>query len=379
VRFGIYLHWPYCARICPYCDFNVWRARDGGEDAALLEAMLADLAGQAERVGARRIHALHFGGGTPSLLSARAVARVIEVAEACFGFEAGAEIGLELNPQEQARIADFAMAGVNRLSIGVQSLEEEALRGDLRRGHDAAQGLAAVERAAAVGVRVSMDLIYARQGQSLEGWRRELQRALALPIEHLSTYQLSLEPGSGPVEQWRRKQRPALPQEPLAAAMFEATQEITAAAGFPAYEISNHARGAAAQSRHNLLYWRGEEWLGVGPGAHGRIRLEGRRCATEAPKARSDYLARIAETGVGWSVCEALDARAEGEELAMMGLRLVEGVDFSRLERLLGPLPIAPLQELGLVVLEQEHLRLTPAGRLVADRVACDVLASPTH
>lgn len=377
MRFGIYLHWPYCARICPYCDFNVWRARDAEEDGALLEAVLADLAGQVERAGPRRAHALHFGGGTPSLLSPRGVGRVIAAVETRFGFEDGAEIGLELNPQEADRIADFAAAGVNRLSIGVQSLEEEALRGDLRRGHDAAQGLAAVERAAGLGLRVSMDVIYARQGQTLPAWRGELRRALALPIEHLSAYQLSLEPGAGPVEQWRRRQRPALPPEPLAAAMFEATQEIAADAGFPAYEISNHARSPAARSRHNLLYWRGEEWLGVGPGAHGRVMLGGVRHATETPKARGAYLARVAETGVGWNLCEALDARTEGEELAMIGLRLAEGVDLSRLERLLGPLPIAPLQELGLVVREQERLRLTPAGRLLADRVACDLLAHP--
>ena len=379
MRFGIYLHWPYCARICPYCDFNVWRASDGQEDGALLDAILTDLAGQARRVGPRRAHALHFGGGTPSLLSPGAVARVIAAVEAGFGFAAGAEIGLELNPQEEARIADFAAAGINRLSIGVQSLEETALRGNLRRGHAAGQGLAAVERAAGLGLRVSIDLIYARQAQTLEGWRQELERALALPVEHLSAYQLSLEAGTGPVEQWRRKQRPALPQEPLAAAMFEATQEITAAAGFPAYEISNHAHSAAAQSRHNLLYWRGEEWLGIGPGAHGRVALGGVRHATETPKARAAYLARVAETGVGWSLCEALDARAEGEERAMMGLRLTEGVDLPWLERLLGPLPIAPLLELGLVVLDQERLRLTAAGRLVADRVACDLLAQPPH
>jgi len=374
VGLGLYVHWPYCRRICPYCDFNVrrWRAED---ETTLVQALAADIASHAARIDRRPLASVHFGGGTPSLLSAQAIARVLQAAERAFGLAGDAEIGLEANPEDLDRFADLTAAGVNRLSLGVQALEDGALAA-LGREHTAAQAAHAVDAAAATGARVSIDLIYARFGQSLPEWEAELRQALRLPVEHLSAYQLTIEPGTAFARAAARG-RVTPPDAELAAAFYEATQALTAEAGFDAYEISNHARGPAARSRHNLLYWQGGEWIGVGPGAHGRFGLSGVRTAARAWREIARYEEAVAAHGVGWEEAEALTPAVEAEERVMMGLRVTEGIELGPIERLLGaPLAVEPFLEQGLAALEAGRLRLTPPGRLLADRIARELLGA---
>lgn len=369
---GVYVHWPYCRRICPYCDFNVRRWRDDDE-GALVAAICADIRAHAERLGRRVVSSVHFGGGTPSLLSPGALGRMLEAMDRAFGLAGDAEIGLEANPEDVGHFGAIASAGLNRLSLGVQALEDEALAA-LGREHNAEQAIAAIESAAGLGVRVSMDLIYARSGQSLAHWEQELGEALRLPIEHLSAYQLTIEPGTAFARAAARG-RIDSPGPDLAAAFYESTQALTTQAGFQAYEISNHAKGPAARSRHNLLYWQGGEWIGVGPGAHARFGLNGVRTAARAWREIARYTEAVALHGVGWEEAEALTPDVEAEELVLMGLRLAEGVELGRVERLLGaPLPVEPFLQEGLAALEAGRLRLTPPGRLLADRIARELL-----
>jgi oxygen-independent coproporphyrinogen-3 oxidase len=373
---GIYVHWPYCASICPYCDFNVYRAR-GADSAALTEAIIADMNAHAARFGKREAQSLFFGGGTPSLLRGAELERLIAAVDRAFGLMRDCEITLECNPEDASMFAEQAAAGVNRFSIGVQALDDAALKA-LGRMHDAAAGLAAVDAAAATGKRVSLDLIYARQGQSIDAWRAELERALALPVEHVSLYQLTIEPDTAFA---RRVARGDLitPTNEEAAQFYEATQAVCEAAGFPAYEISNHARSGEARARHNLLYWRGEDWIGVGPGAHGRITHGGARIATEAQMRPADYIDAIAEHGVGWIEDAALTSEETAEEALLMGLRISEGVDVARIEALRGaPLNaqgMAWLAEQGLLTRAEGRVTLTARGRVLADRIAAELLA----
>lgn len=372
--FGVYVHWPYCARICPYCDFNVYRAR-GADNAPLIAAIEADIAAHAARFGKREALSIFFGGGTPSLLSGAEIARLIEACARAFTLTADCEITLEANPEDAPRFAEHAAAGINRFSIGAQALDDTALAA-LGRAHDAAASLRAVECADATGKRVSLDLIYARAGQGIGAWREELKRALALPVEHVSLYQLTVEPKTA-LERAVARGQVAMPTGDEAAAFYEATQEVCDVAGFPAYEISNHARGAAARSRHNLLYWRSEDWIGVGPGAHGRITHEGARIALEAQPRPADYIDAVNEHGLGWiSEARLSDAEA-GDEMLMMGLRIVEGVARARLEALRGrPLDAAALAWLsreGLIVETEERVRLTARGRALANRIAAEL------
>lgn len=369
---GVYVHWPYCTRICPYCDFNVrrWRQED---ETPLVEAICQDLAVHADLLGGGPVGSVHFGGGTPSLLSPQGVARIVQRVEQAFGFAAGAEIGLEANPEHAGRLPDLVAAGVNRLSLGVQALEDNALVA-LGREHTGAQARSAIEGAAATGARVSIDLIYARSEQSLPQWRQELGEALRLPIEHLSAYQLTIEAGTAFGRAFERGRLP-IPSAELAAELYEATQEVAEAAGFPAYEISNHARGQAARSRHNLRYWQGGEWIGVGPGAHGRFGLHGVRTGSRSWREITRYVAAVAQHGVGWEDSEPLPPDVEAEERVLMGLRLTDGVELGPVEQLLGaPLPVRPFLEQGLVALEAGRLRLTAPGRLLADRIARELL-----
>lgn len=372
---GVYVHWPYCARICPYCDFNVYRSRHEDADA-LTRAIVEDLAGQARRLGRRRLVSLYFGGGTPSLMAPDQVARVVEAARTLWPVQADVEVTLEANPTdaEAGRFGAFAAAGVNRLSLGLQALDDQALA-FLGRNHDAAQGRRAAEAATRAFPRVSLDLIYARPGQTPRAWRDELATAAALGAEHLSPYQLTIEDGTAFGREARRG-RLSPPDDALGAALYDTTQETLEAAGFTAYEVSNHARGEAARSRHNLVYWRGHEYVGAGPGAHGRLELSDARSATLAHARPEAYVAAVAETGVGFAEVEALDPESAAEERLLMGLRIEEGAAFDELAAL-GLAPDAPrvqaLTALGLIAPDPERLRATPAGRLVLDSVIAEL------
>ncbi len=374
--FGIYVHWPYCAAICPYCDFNVYRAR-GADNAPLLAAIEADLEAHAARFGKRRASTLFLGGGTPSLLSGAEIVRLIEAADKTFGLDADAEITVEANPEDRARFAEQCAAGVTRFSVGAQAFDDAALKA-LGRWHDAAASRAAVDAAAATGARVSLDLIYAREGQGVDAWRDELRGALALPVEHVSLYQLTIEPETAFA---RNVTRGALvaPSTEEAAALYEATQDVCDAAGFPAYEISNHARSPDARSRHNLIYWRSGDWIGVGPGAHGRLTNNGVRIASEAQRRPSDYIDAVRENGLGWISEVRLSEQEHADEMLLMGLRTDEGLNIEAVERLRGA-PIKPdalswLQEQNLVAVAAGRVRLTRAGRLVANQIAAELAA----
>lgn len=376
-RFGVYVHWPYCSRICPYCDFNVYRAR--GRDAEpLLSAIAADLAGWRARIGPRRAETVFLGGGTPSLLSGAGVARLLRAVDTAFPLAPDCEVTLEANPEDAARFGDHVAAGVTRLSLGVQALRDADLV-KLGRAHDAATARAAVAAAARTGARVSVDLIYAREGQGVADWEAELGEALSWPAEHFSLYQLSIEAGTAFERAVRRGRLAPLDAE-RAAALYEATQALCEAEGASAYEISNHARGMTARSRHNLLYWTFGEWVGVGPGAHGRATIDGRRWSLAAhrrPEAYADAVARE-----GWGVGEAapLSAIEAADEMLVMGLRIAEGLERAPYERLRGrPLDsarVAALTEAGLLADDPARLRLTTSGRLVADRLAAELAAA---
>ncbi|HEX8234038.1 MAG TPA: radical SAM family heme chaperone HemW [Caulobacteraceae bacterium] len=378
---GVYVHWPYCSRICPYCDFNVVRDRGRAEEqAALADAIVADLEAQAERTGPRRLVSVFLGGGTPSLMAPSQVARIVETASRLWSPDGEVEITLEANPTdaEAGRFAGFAAAGVNRLSLGVQSFDDEALR-FLGRNHSAAEAVRAAEMAADLFPRLSLDLIYALPGQTAEAWAEELERAAALGAEHISPYQLTIEAGTAFDRAARRGAlRPM--EEDASAELLEVTQAVLTDAGFHAYEVSNHARGQAARSRHNLVYWRGQEYVGVGPGAHGRLRLDGGRSATRAASSIGTYIGRVRERGVGWEEAERLSAREAAEERLLMGLRTIEGVGLGELLPL-GLDETAPavreLRASGHLRLEQDRLTATARGRLVLNRIVRDLALAP--
>jgi oxygen-independent coproporphyrinogen-3 oxidase len=369
---GLYVHWPYCARICPYCDFNVFRDRGReAERAALVEALVGDLEGHAVLLGARRLTSIFFGGGTPSMMDPRAIGRIVDVARRLWAAEPDLEVTLEANPTdiEAGRLADLAVAGVNRLSLGLQSLDDSQLR-RLGRDHDAATARRAAEVARSIIPRLSLDLIYALPGQTPEAWVESLEEAVELGAEHLSAYQLTIEPGT-PFARAVRRGALVPPADELAADLFDATQAVLEGFGFEAYEVSNHARGVAARSRHNLNYWRGGDYIGVGPGAHGRLTLAGRRHATLAPRSVAGYVEAIRRDGSGLRL-EPLAAREVALERLLMGLRILEGVATSDL----APLNIPPRrmgQLEGLVEVHDDRLVATRRGRPVLDRLISEL------
>lgn len=369
---GVYVHWPYCARICPYCDFNVVRDRGKTQEQAdLADAIVADLEAQRELTGERQLLSIFFGGGTPSLMDPVQVARVIDTAKRLWSPVADLEISLEANPTdaEADRFAALADAGVQRLSLGVQALDDDSLKA-LGRNHDAGAARRAIAAATKAFPRLSIDLIYARPGQTDAAWRAELSEALALGPEHVSPYQLTIEAGTA-FDRAVGRGTLVVPDEDLAATLFETTQELLEAAGFDAYEVSNHAKGGAARSRHNLVYWRGVDYVGVGPGAHGRLALPEGRAATVAHRGVKDYIAAVRDTGVGFER-EILTAEEAAEERLVLGLRIDDGVSFAEM----APLGLTPdtrkvrdLVETGLLVDDRHRLRATRAGRLVLDRL----------
>lgn len=368
---AVYLHWPYCARICPYCDFNVVRDRGRTEEQArLLAAMRADLAEQAARLGPRRLVSVFLGGGTPSLMDPAAAAGLIAEARRLFPPAGAVEVTLEANPTdaEADRFAAFAAAGVGRLSLGVQALDDAALA-FLGRNHDAAAARRAAQAAARTFARLSIDLIYARPGQTPEAWAAELGEAIDWGAEHVSPYQLTIEPETAFGRAVRRGTL-VPPDEDAAAALYETTQAVLEGAGFEAYEVSNHARGAAARSAHNLAVWRGVEYLGVGPGAHGRLELGGARTATRAEARIGDYVDRVETTGVGWAEATAYAPAEAAEERLMLALRTAEGAPLELLADLgLDPAaePAAALVEGGFLAVRDGRIAATAAGRPVLD------------
>ncbi len=370
---GVYIHWPYCARICPYCDFNVLRDRGREvEQRALKDAILADLRRHRELTGPRDLTSIFLGGGTPSLMDPDWAGEMIALCRELWTPVADLEITLEANPTdaEADRFSGFASAGVQRLSLGVQALDDASLT-LLGRNHGAEEARRAAALGARVFPRLSLDLIYARPGQTPEAWRAELTEAIDLGAEHLSPYQLTIEAGTA-FDRAVKRGTLAPPGEDLAAELFDVTQDTLTAAGFTAYEVSNHARGPAAQSRHNLVYWRGQDYVGAGPGAHGRLTLEGARTATFAAARPADYIACVAETGLGWASRETLSPGQAAEERLLAGLRIEDGVSFAEITAL-SLTPVHPevlsLVQAGLLAPDPDRLRATPAGRLVLNWV----------
>ncbi len=369
--FALYVHWPFCAAKCPYCDFNshVAASIDQGRWLAAYRVELARLG--AELPG-RVLNSIFFGGGTPSLMAPETVAGVIEAARAIWPFANDIEITLEANPTsvETGRFRAYADAGVNRVSMGMQALNDDDLR-RLGRMHSVAEGRAAFDIARDCFTRVSFDLIYARQDQDRAHWRRELTEALAMAVDHLSAYQLTIEPGTAFGARHAKGGLKGLPDDDLSADMYLDTQEICAAAGMPTYEISNHAR-PGAESRHNLVYWRQGDWAAIGPGAHGRLSLPSGRWATEAHRAPGEWLAAVEARGNGDSLREVLTLSDRAMEYLLMSMRLTEGMDVARYLAHGTELPqgrVTDLIGLGLVTQAQMRLAATATGRPVLNAI----------
>jgi putative oxygen-independent coproporphyrinogen III oxidase len=362
---ALYIHWPFCAAKCPYCDFNS-HVRDRLDQARFRDALRRELAHEAARVGRRPLASIFFGGGTPSLMDPETVAALIADARSLFDAGPEIEITLEANPTsvEAAKLAAFRDAGVNRASLGVQSLEEEALR-FLGRRHDAAQAIAALETARGIFPRLSFDLIYARPGQDEASWRAELRRALALAADHLSLYQLTIEPGTQFATLHARGAF-ALPEGDDAALLYHATAEEAARFGLRSYEVSNYAK-AGAESRHNLAYWRYGDYLGIGAGAHQRLLMDGRMLATRRHRAPEEWANRVERDGHAAVEEEELVPADRAREALLMGLRLAEGIDPARVEARSG-LPFDQAIDPAMLgaLLDEDYLTWTPEGRLRA-------------
>lgn len=362
---AIYVHWPFCAAICPYCDFNVHK--DRGADAGVwTRALTAELQHWSALTQGRRVTSLYFGGGTPSLAPLPVIEGVVAAAVRLWGFSDDPEITLEANPADAARFPDFRAAGVTRLSLGVQSFEDAALK-FLGRDHDGRTGRAAVDAALQTFPRVNADFIYARPGQTVGQWTEELAAALATGLQHLSLYQLTVEPGTA-FDRQVMKGRWAPADDGDCADLFDAAQAITAAAGLPAYEISNHAR-EGHRSRHNETYWRGEDYLGIGPGAHGRVTVAGERRATETARTPADYLARALRDGHALTVNAALTEDERRIEKFAMGLRTIDGVEAVAGDlAALGP-AIAALEAEGFLTRAGARITATADGRRLLNAV----------
>ena len=369
--FGLYLHWPFCAAKCPYCDFNS-HVQAKVDQRRWAEAYCREIARVGAETEGRVLRSLFLGGGTPSLMYPETVAAILEAVRGTWTLANDVEITLEANPGsvEAERFRGYAAAGVNRISMGFQSLDDAALR-QLGRVHTVDESLRALEIAGSTFARVSFDLIYARQGQTLESWRAELERALSFGTEHLSLYQLTIEEGTPFARRHEAGLLRGLPDEDLAAEMYEMTQEMCERAGLPAYEVSNHAR-PGAESRHNMIYWTGGDYAGIGPGAHGRLTMAGARVATECPRQPGAWL-EAAERGNGEGRRVVLSPHEQATEYLIMGLRSEAGLDLGRLRRLVGDrVPQEAVDELaGLGLIEQrgDLLVATRAGRLLLDAV----------
>ena len=377
--FAVYVHWPFCLAKCPYCDFNSHVRGAAIDEARYLAAFRAEIAHRAALAPRRLVRSVFFGGGTPSLMRPQTVQGVIDAVANSWSLEADAEITLEANPTsvEAGRFRGYRAAGVNRLSIGVQSLNDADLKA-LGRRHSAEEATAAVKLAASLFPRFSFDLIYARPGQSQAAWRAELARALDLAGDHLSLYQLTIEPDTI-FERLRDAGKLAMPDEDLSLALFAATRELTEARGLPAYEVSNHAR-PGGESRHNLVYWRYGQYAGVGPGAHGRLITAKGRFAQETERHPEMWLTQVETEGHGLVENAPLSREEQGDEFLLMGLRLAEGIDPRRYAELSGrrldPERIGSLIEDGFIERDDRgRIRVTPMGAPLLDTVVADVAA----
>jgi len=373
MSFGIYIHWPFCAAKCPYCDFNS-HVRSTIDEAGWTQAIARELSHIAALQGRERppVETIFFGGGTPSLMHGRAVAAVLEEIGRHWTVRPDAEVSLESNPAsaDAGRFRDYAAAGVNRLSLGVQALNDADLK-TLGRLHNAEEAVNALRTAIGIFDRVSLDLIYARPEQTPAQWREELARALCFGTGHLSLYQLTIEPAT-PFARLQRSGALRIPDDEIAATLYEITQEMTERAGLPAYEISNHAR-PGDECRHNLIYWRYGAYAGAGPGAHGRLDLNGTRLATVNEKLPERWREKVRCEGNGWAETAVIAPKDAAREHLLMNLRLREGLDLAAYRKRWGFAPaqtqIAALEREGLLVRRNGTIAASLRGRLVLNRV----------
>ncbi len=377
--FGIYVHWPFCLSKCPYCDFNSHVRAAPVDEARYVEAFQRELAHRASLAPGRTVGSIFFGGGTPSLMRPQTVAAIVDALAVHFAIADNVEITLEANPTsvEADRFRGYRLAGVNRVSLGVQALNDQDLR-QLGRLHSVEEAVRALAVARGLFPRYSFDLIYARPAQSVADWRRELEQAFAHAAGHLSLYQLTIEPGTV-FETLARAGKLVTPDAERGRAMWDVTQELTTKHGLAAYEISNHAR-PGEESRHNLIYWRYGEYLGVGPGAHGRLIVDGQRFAQATEKSPEAWLGLVESVGHGLVEDAALSSEEAADEFLLMGLRLSEGIDLARFERLAGrslaPHRIESLRRNGLIsVSAAGTLTVTASGLPVLDAVVADLAA----
>jgi putative oxygen-independent coproporphyrinogen III oxidase len=377
--FGIYVHWPFCLSKCPYCDFNSHVRHAAIDEDRFSRAFVREIESTAARTPRREVSSIFLGGGTPSLMLPQTVGTILDAIGRSWRVAPDAEVSLEANPSsvEAARFAGYRAAGVNRVSLGVQALDDTSLK-LLGRLHSAREALDAVAIARRSFERYSFDLIYARPGQTPENWADELRLAIAEAAEHLSLYQLTIEEGT-PFFGLHAAGKLKTPDETAARALYDVTQEVCDKAGLPAYEISNHAR-AGAECRHNLVYWRGHEYAGIGPGAHGRLDIDGARHATSTEKRPEAWLMRVETQGHGLLTDDPLNREERADEFLLMGLRLAEGIDPQRYAALAGrPLDsrrVAILREEGAIYVEESgRLRVTRAGFPVLDAVVADLAA----
>ena len=378
-EFAVYVHWPFCLSKCPYCDFNSHVRHGGYDEAHYVRAIQSEIAAAAVRAPGRTVSTIFFGGGTPSLMQPETVGAILDSIGKHWTVAGDVEVSLEANPTsvEATRFRGYRTAGVNRVSLGVQALDDQSLK-ELGRLHSAQEALDAIAVARSIFDRYSFDLIYARPRQTLSGWTAELKQAISEAAEHLSLYQLTIEPGT-PFFGLHKAGKLIVPDDDLGRDLYDLTQSICSDAGLPAYEVSNHAR-PGAECRHNLVYWRGHEYAGVGPGAHGRLNVDGRRYATETEKKPEAWLDLVARNGHGLVVDEMLQPGEVADEFLLMGLRLAEGIDPKRFTQLSGrsldPKRLAFLMDGGAVeTMDNGRLRVTQSGFPLLDAVVADLAA----
>jgi putative oxygen-independent coproporphyrinogen III oxidase len=376
--FGVYVHWPFCASKCPYCDFNSHVRHQPVDQERFLAAFRREIAHTAARIPGRTVTSIFFGGGTPSLMKPETVGAILDSIGKAWVVDPSAEVTLEANPTsvEAERFRGYRTAGINRVSLGVQALNDPDLR-RLGRMHSVDEALAAVKIAASIFERYSFDLIYARPDQTPEAWAAELKQAIGHAVEHLSLYQLTIEPGTW-FERLHKAGKLTVPDDEAGRVLYDITQEVCEAHGLPAYEISNHAR-PGAESQHNLVYWRYGEYAGIGPGAHGRLVTGNARLATSTEKHPETWLERVERDGHGVVEEEVLTSEAEGDEFLLMGLRLKEGIDARRYEaftgRTLNERRVRNLEEEGLIRIDGTRLAVTAKGSPVLNAVIAELAA----
>ena len=375
--FGLYIHWPFCQAKCPYCDFNS-HVVSSIDQTRWADAYVAELGRVGAQTQGRILKSVFFGGGTPSMMAPETVHRIMDKVRATWPMTNSAEVTLEANPTsvEAGRFRGYRQAGVNRVSMGIQALTNHDLRA-LGRLHSVEEAYTAFDIARSEFERVSFDLIYARQEQTLKDWEAELKQALSMAIDHLSLYQLTIEDGTAFGDRYAIGKLRGLPDDDTAADMYDLTQDICGEMGFPAYEVSNHAK-PDAESQHNQIYWRYGDYVGIGPGAHGRLTFSGTRYATECPKAPQLWLQSVEKNGHGEMPRDALDRDDEVTEFLLMGMRLTEGVELTRLTNLAGQRfnpAIQRLQDDGMVTKENGRLCVTPQGRPILNAVLRDLLS----